>query len=97
MAELHFPVSPEVHSWDDCLKVTPPTDEDRASEEGHRVRFSLNLHTKENHYLILIIENLASDSREVYAISVHVKWRKDEWQMQRLADTNYRQATLFGY
>ncbi len=90
LAELRFPVSAGKHAWDDCIKVNRPTEEEQTVGEGHRIRVSLTLHTRVNHYLILIIENLAPDSREVFAISVHVRWQKEEWQMQRHADANYK-------
>jgi hypothetical protein len=90
LAELRFPVSSGWYSWEDCVKLNYPTEEEEAAEQGHRIRISLTLQTKVNHYLILLIENLAPDSRGVYIASVHVKWRKEEWQMQRFTDASYR-------
>ena len=89
LEELHFPANPHATGWIDCLKVNPPTAEEHKLSEGRRIRFSLNLHTSQYHYLIAIIESYAPDSRETYMVSVHVRMKQEEWQMQRLVESQY--------
>jgi hypothetical protein len=86
---LRFPPSPDAVSWAESLQVFPPTREEKELETGRRIRMALRLYTHENQYLIALSENLAPESRGVYALSVHVNWREKEKQLQKQVEETY--------
>lgn len=90
LAELKFPASPDAASWEDCLKTFPSTEKDRNLDSGRQMRLALKLHTRENQYVISIIEDFNLSSRGIYTICVHVNWNLDEWQKQKMVDTGYK-------
>jgi len=89
LAEIKGPVFRDVTTWEKNIKVLPLDDEDKSEVAGRRIRFALHFYTKENQYLITIIENLALSSRDVYIISVIVNWSNKERQNQQMIDQAY--------
>jgi len=90
LAELKLPSGCKAASWADLIHVFPANPEDIKQTSGVRVRLALQLNTRQNKYLVSVMECLNRDSRGVYLISVHVNWRVPERQVQKLIDENYR-------
>lgn len=88
LAELKLPAEAEVSSWEELVREFPAELEDK-ERTGVRVRLALGLCTKENRYLISIMECLDVDSRGVYLISAHVNWKADELKIQKKVDEGY--------
>lgn len=90
LVELKLPSGCKAASWADLIHVFPADPEDVKQTSGVRVRLALQLNTRQNKYLVSVMECLNRDSRGVYLISVHVNWRVPERQVQKLIDENYR-------
>lgn len=89
LSEIKSPAFPDIESWNKNIRVFPPDENEQEESEGGKVRFAVNFYTKENQYLITIIENLGFDSRDVYIISVIVNWSSRERRDQQLVDRAY--------
>jgi hypothetical protein len=89
LSEVRFPAHPNAASWEECLQVFPPELEEKELLSGRRIRLALRLYTRENQYLIALSENLASESRGVYSLSVHVNWREKEKLLQKQVEETY--------
>ncbi|MEA2031199.1 MAG: hypothetical protein U9N55_06355 [candidate division Zixibacteria bacterium] len=89
LQQLPFPGNPDTESWEDNIREFPAQPEDEQLESGIRVRLSLPLLTKENRYLLSIMESLTPSSRNVYIVTVHVNWKDDEWQLQKNVEESY--------
>lgn len=90
LAEFRLPSGSQGQSWSDLVQVFPSDPEDLVATTGVRIRLALLMATRENQYLIAIMECLELDSRGVYLMSVHVNWKFHEQQIQRLVEENYR-------
>lgn len=90
LAEFRLPSGSQAQSWADLVQVFPAEPEDKEATSGVRIRLALRMATKENQYLIAIMECLARDSRGVYLLSVHVNWKPREQQIQKLVEEHYR-------
>jgi hypothetical protein len=90
LAELKLPSGCKAASWAELIHVFPAGPEDVERTAGVRVRLALRLDTRDNKYIISIMECLNRDSRRVYLISVHVNWNVSERQVQKLIDEKYR-------
>lgn len=89
LAELKLPPEIEATSWEELLQEFP-SDPDDNRESGLAVRLALRLCTRENRYLISIMECLDPDSRGVGIISAHVNWQAHERMIQKAIDESYR-------
>ena len=89
LAELKLPSGSSAESWKNLVQEFPPQTAEKDLTSGLRVRLALPLCTKENRYLISIMECLEPDSQGVYIISAHVNWKADELMMQKLVDEGY--------
>ncbi|RKX24769.1 MAG: hypothetical protein DRP47_10855 [Candidatus Zixiibacteriota bacterium] len=89
LEQLPFPGNSETESWEDHIREFPAKSGEEQLESGLRVRLNLPLQTKENRYLLSILESLAPTSRNVYIISVHVNWKDNEWQLQKNVEESY--------
>jgi len=89
LEQFEFPAYPDNHSWSDCIKVFPTSEEERLITKGIRLRLAVKLFTTSNQYIISIMESLNPGSREVYIISVHVNWNTGEKRMQKLIEESY--------
>jgi hypothetical protein len=77
------------NDWTDLVQEFPATAEELEAERGTRMRLAVRLTTKENRYLIAILESLNPESRGVYFVSVHVNWKKAEYRHQEALEKSY--------
>jgi len=89
LAELKLPPGIEATNWEELLQEFP-SDPDDNRESGLAVRLALRLCTRENRYLISIMECLDPDSRGVGIVSAHVNWQAYERMIQKAIDESYR-------
>jgi len=90
LAEVKLPPGNKTTAWDGVLQDFPGKPEEVNATSGVRLRLALPLATKENKYLIAILECLELDSRGTYLICVYVNWKAPERQMQKLVEEGYR-------
>lgn len=89
LAQLKFPKDHSCNDWEDCLSVFPPSTEEIELESGIRIRLSLRLRTKQNRYLITVLECLARSARGTYIVCCHMGWKEKERQLQQLVEETY--------
>ncbi|MFZ5980155.1 MAG: hypothetical protein ACOYVF_05940 [Candidatus Zixiibacteriota bacterium] len=89
LSEINSPYFPDSEAWKKNVKIFPPEDNEKEEATGSRVRLAVTLYTRENQYLITIIENLEYESRDVYIISAIVNWSGKERQKQQQVDMAY--------
>jgi hypothetical protein len=90
LAEIKLPPGCQATTWEGLIQAFPSKSEEKSETAGVRLRLALPLSTKENKYLIAVLECLEPDSRENYLISVYVNWKAPERQMQKLVEEGYR-------
>ena len=90
LAEMKLPPGCQVTTWESLIKTFPGKPEEISETAGVRIRLALPLATKENKYLIAVLECLEPDSRGNYLISVYVNWKAPERQMQKLVEEGYQ-------
>jgi hypothetical protein len=90
LAVMKLPVGVEAESWEDLIQVFPAEEGEQEMDTGVRARLALRLSTRENRYLISILESLEPDSRGTYLIGAHVNWKSDELKKQQRVDREYR-------
>lgn len=90
LAEMKLPPGCQATTWESLIKTFPSKPEEISETSGVRMRLALPLATKENKYLIAVLECLEPDSRGNYLISVYVNWKAPERQMQKLVEEGYR-------
>ena len=90
LAEVRLPAGSKTDTWEGLIQVFPCQPEEKNETSGVRIRLALPLATKENKYLIAVLECLEPDSRGNYLISVYVNWKAPERQMQKLVEERYR-------
>jgi hypothetical protein len=90
LSDLKLPSDSSAKSWDELIQVFPALPSEQQETSGVKMRLALRLFTAENTYLISIMECLERDSRGVYLISVHVNWRVQERQVQKMVEESYR-------
>ena len=90
LAEMKLPPGCQAATWESLIKTFPSKPEEISEMSGVRIRLALPLATKENKYLIAILECLETDSRGNFLISVYVNWKAPERQMQKLVEEGYR-------
>jgi hypothetical protein len=89
LAEVKLPPGCQATTWESLIKTFPSKLEEKMETSGVRIRLALPLVTKENKYLIAVLERLEPDSRGNYLISVYVNWKAAERQMQKLVEEGY--------
>lgn len=90
LAEMKLPPGCQAATWENLIKAFPNKPEELNETTGVRMRLALPLVTKENKYLIAVLECLDPDSRGNYLIGVYVNWKAPERQMQKLVEESYR-------
>lgn len=90
LTEMKLPPGSKASAWEGLVQVFPGKPEENSATSGVRLRLALPLATKENKYLIAILECLELDSRGTYLICVYVNWKAPERQMQKLVEEGYR-------
>ena len=90
LAEIKLPPGCNVTTWEGLIQAFPSKPEEKSETAGVRLRLALPLATRENKYLIAVLECLELDSRGNYLISVYVNWKAPERQMQKLVEEGYR-------
>ena len=89
LAQIPFPAYPGAACWEDCLQAFPAAPEEKQQKSGISIRLTLPLYTRENKYLIAIMESLDPASRGVYFLSMHVNWKSNEWRLQKALEEVY--------
>jgi hypothetical protein len=89
LKQIKLPIDSKSDLWIDYLQVTPPTPEDKELESGLKVRLSLKLFTKENKYLISVLESFNQNKKGRYALCCHVNWKGPERRIQKMVDEGY--------
>ena len=89
LTQIKFPAYPKASSWEECIQIFPSKPEDQKRESGLDIRLALRLYTKENTYLICIMECLNPESRGIYILTTHINWKADEWQVQKDIEERY--------
>lgn len=90
LAEMKLPPGCQATTWEGLIQAFPSKPEEKDETVGVRIRLALPLATKDNKYLIAVLECLEPDSRGNYLISVYVNWKAPERQMQKLVEEGYR-------
>ena len=90
LTEMKLPPGSKASAWEGLIQVFPGKPEEDSATSGVRLRLALPLATKENKYLIAVLECLELDSRGTYLICVYVNWKAPERQMQKLVEEGYR-------
>ncbi len=89
LAQLKLPAYPTANSWEDCLLVFDDKPGEEPPEEGLMIRLALRLFTRENSYLIAIMECLDRKARGVCLLSTHVNWKEDERLVEKAIEEKY--------
>ena len=89
LSQLKLPAYPAANSWEDCLLVFDDKPGEEIPEEGLKIRLALRLFTRENSYLIAIMECLDQKARGVSLLSTHVNWKNDERLVQKAIEEKY--------
>ena len=89
LAQIPFPAYPGAACWEDCLQAFPAAPEEKQQKSGISIRLTLPLYTRENKYLIAIMESLDPASRGVYFLSVHANWKSNEQCLQKALEEAY--------
>lgn len=89
LAQISFPAYPGAACWEDCLQAFPAAPEEKQQKSGISIRLMLPLYTRENRYLIAIMESLDPASRGVYFLSAHVNWKSNERCLQKALEEAY--------
>lgn len=89
LAEIKLPPGCQATAWEELIQAFPSKPEEKNGTAGVRLRLALPLATKDNKYLIAVLECLEPDSRGNYLISVYVNWKAPERQMQKLVEEGY--------
>ena len=90
LAEVKLPPGCRAGHWENLIQVFPTTHEEAGLKSGVRLRLALPLSTRENKYLIAILECLELDSRENYLVAVYVNWKAPERSIQKMVEEGYR-------
>ena len=89
LAQIPFPAYPGAVCWEDCLQAFPAAPDEKQQKSGISIRLTLPLYTRENKYLIAIMESLDPASRGVYFLSVHANWKSNERCLQKALEEAY--------
>ncbi len=89
LAQLRFPETPGAKGWHQCVRIIPPAPDDEETDVGVKVRLAFRLFTPQNQYLVSIMECLSPEDRDVHILTVHVNWKKGEWEKQKRIDEAY--------
>lgn len=86
---MRIPDNAPYESWEQAIDIFPAKPDEATLESGLRLRLCFRLFTRENQYLISILESLHPMSRGVYALTVHTNWHPGEEQLQRAVEETY--------
>ena len=89
LAQIPFPAYPDAACWEDCLQAFPAAPEENQQKSGISIRLTLPLYTRENRYLIAIMESLDPASRGVYFLSAYANWKSNERCLQKALEEAY--------
>ncbi len=89
LAQMKLPACSTAGSWEDCLMVFDDKPGEELPDEGLKIRLALRLFTRENSYLIAIMECLGRGARGVLLLSTHVNWKEDERMAQKAIEEKY--------
>ncbi len=90
LAQFKAPESAGISSWEDAIRVSPTAEGDERLTSGVTIRLALPLYTRQNRYMVSVLESFARGSREVYIVTAHVNWKTDEWWRQKNVEQSYK-------
>jgi len=88
LAEIRIPTGTAADSWEDLIQEFP-TNKDEVPESGLELRLAIRLATRENRYLITVMECMSLDSRGIGIVSTHINWKPNERRIQATVEKTY--------